>query len=212
MRLHNEFAVAAPLERSWETLLDVPRVAAALPGAALEPGGVGDDHRGRMTVKIGPVTAEYAGTARLEEIDEDRHMATFRVQGAGVQGTAAATIVGRLEPTAHGTRMVVETDLSVTGRAAQFGRGLMEDVAAATMAEFARRLEREVLAPSVAATGRGHPDDAETVDPAEPLDLGAAAWKPLVRRYRAPSILALLLAALLLLAMRRPVVVVIREP
>src|SRR5207244_3239222 len=78
-------------------------------------------YRGTMRVKIGPVTAEYAGTARLEEIDEDAHVASFRVQGSGGAGTAAATIVCHVEPAEDGaSRVVVETDLRVTGRAASF--------------------------------------------------------------------------------------------
>ena len=205
MKLRNEFTVAAPLERTWETLLDVPRVAAALPGAAIEPGGANGDYRGRMKVKIGPVTAEYAGTARLEEVDEDGRAATFHVQGSGGQGTAAATIVNRLEPADGGTRVVVETDLKVTGRAAQFGRGLMEDVAAATLAEFAQRLEREILEPSNSLLqGREAPRVEES------LDLGSAAWEPLLRRYGVPLAIGLLLLVVLLLATRRPVVVVVR--
>jgi len=205
MKLRNEFTVAAPLERTWATLLDVPRVAAALPGAAIEPGGANGDYRGRMKVKIGPVTAEYTGTARLEEVDEDGRAATFHVQGSGGQGTAAATIVNRLEPADGGTRVVVETDLKVTGRAAQFGRGLMEDVAAATLAEFAQRLEREILEPSNSLLqGREAPRVEES------LDLGSAAWEPLLRRYGVPLAIGLLLLVVLLLATRKPVVVVVR--
>lgn len=213
MKLRNEFTVAAPLERTWETLLDVPRVAAALPGATIEPGGADGDHRGRMKVRIGPVTAEYAGTARLDEVDEDARAATFHVQGTGGQGTAAATIVNRLEPAGGGTRVVVETDLRVTGRAAGFGRGLMEDVAAATLAEFAKRLEQQILEPSnsllqgAPAAGAGTEAPPET----EPLDLGAAAWEPLLRRYGVPVAIGLLLVLLLLAATRKPVVVVVRE-
>jgi carbon monoxide dehydrogenase subunit G len=165
MKLRNEFVVTAPVDRTWRTLLDVPRVASALPGATIEPGGDGG-YRGTMRVKIGPVTAEYAGTARLEEVDQDEHVASFHVQGSGGQGTAAATIVNRLEPVEGGTRVVVETDLRVTGRAASFGRGLMEDVAARLLAEFARRLEDEIA-------GRGRAESTEA------LDVGAVAWEPL---------------------------------
>jgi carbon monoxide dehydrogenase subunit G len=231
MKLRNEFVVAAPLERTWETLLDVPRVASALPGAAIEPGPNGNstagDHRGRMKVKIGPVTAEYAGTARLEEVDEDGHAATFYVQGSGGQGTAAATIVNRLEPADGGTRVVVETDLRVTGRAAQFGRGLMEDVAAAMLGEFAKRLEREILdekSTKSSQTGsdpgqtrvRPGSEGGQTPDMAvsdggnEVLDLGAAAWEPLLRRYGLPVAAGVLLLLLLLRLTRKPTVVVVR--
>ena len=96
MRLRNEFVVAAPLEQTWRALLDVPRVASALPGATIEAGGDAGAYRGRLTVKIGPVTAQYDGTARVEGVDEDAHTASFYVQGAGGQGSAAATITNRL--------------------------------------------------------------------------------------------------------------------
>src|SRR4051812_7075157 len=114
MKLRNEFVVGASLEQTWQTLLDVPRVASALPGATIEPGGNGE-HRGRVRLKLGPVTAEYAGTARLADVDEDAHVASFHVQGAGDQGTAAATITSRVVETEGGTRVIVETDLRVTG-------------------------------------------------------------------------------------------------
>ena len=203
MILRNEFVVAAPLEQTWQTLLDVPRVASALPGATIEPGGNGD-YRGSMRLKIGPVTAEYAGTARLVDVDEDAHVASFHVQGSGGQGTAAATITNRVEEAEGGTRVIVETDLRVTGRAAAFGRGLLEDVSARMLAEFARRLEAEILAPAgprvTAAVSAPSRDDT--------LDIGAAAWEPLVRRYAVPILVVLLILSLL----RRPKVIVIRKP
>lgn len=203
MKLRNEFVVAAPLEQTWQTLLDVPRVASALPGAEIAPGGSGE-FRGALRLKIGPVTAEYAGTARLEDVDEDAHVASFHVQGSGGQGTAAATITNRVEEAEGGTRVIVETDLRVTGRAATFGRGLMEDVSARMLAEFARRLEEEILSPA----GPRAPRAATAPSRDDALDLGAAAWEPVVRRYAVPILVLLLLLSLL----RRPKVIVIRKP
>lgn len=203
MILRNEFVVAAPLEQTWQTLLDVPRVASALPGATIEPGGNGD-YRGSMRLKIGPVTAEYAGTARLVDVDEDAHVASFHVQGSGGQGTAAATITNRVEEAEGGTRVIVETDLRVTGRAAAFGRGLLEDVSARMLAEFARRLEAEILAPA----GPRVPAAVSAPSRDDTLDIGAAAWEPLVRRYAVPILVVLLILSLL----RRPKVIVIRKP
>jgi len=201
MKLRNEFVVAAPLEQTWRTLLDVPRVVSALPGATIEPGGDAGAYHGRLTVKAGPVTARYEGTARVDEVDEDAHVASFYVQGAGGQGSAAATITNRLKQVDGGTRVIVETDLRVTGRAASFGRGLMEEVSARMLAEFARRLQDEITSPRAAI-----PAGAEEPEPQ--FDLGAAAWEPVVRRYAVPALLALVL----LLLLRRPKVIVIREP
>ena len=176
MKLKNEVIVPAPLEQTWPLLLDVPRMVRALPGATVEPDGAEGVYRGALKVRLGPVAMEYEGVARLEDVDEDEHVATFRIEGRERRGHggATATITNRLLPAEGGTRLVVETDLSVTGRAAQFGRGLMEDVAGHLLQRFARGLEAAVLG-------------AEEVAPARPataeLDLGAAAWRPLLRRY-----------------------------
>jgi carbon monoxide dehydrogenase subunit G len=177
MKLTNEVTVPAPLERTWSLLLDVPRVVRALPGATVEPDGAEGVYRGALKVRLGPVAMEYEGTARLEDVDEDEHVASFRVEGRERRGHggATATIVNRLVPAENGTRLVVETDLSVTGRAAQLGRGLMEDVAGTLLEQFARGLETALL---------GRADEAAPVaGAAGELDLGAAAWQPLLRRY-----------------------------
>ena len=174
MKLVNEFEVAAPLERTWPLLLDVPRLGRALPGASIEPSGADGGHRGTMRLKLGAVTAQYAGTARLEEVDEDARVARFEVQGreAAGQGTAAATIVSRLRDAGERTHVVVETDLRVTGRQAQIGGALMEDVAAGVLDRFAEALERELRGESpVAAEGR---DDA--------LEMGGVMAKALAER------------------------------
>jgi len=174
MKLTNEVVVPAPLESTWSLLLDVPRVVRALPGATVEPDAAEGAYRGALKVRLGPVAVAYEGVARLEDVDEDEHAATFRIEGRerGGHGGATATIVNRLLPEENGTRLVVETDLAVTGRAAQLGRGLMEDVAGSLLEQFAAGLERLAL---------GREEDAAAA--AAELDLGAAAWEPLVRRY-----------------------------
>ena len=167
MKLVNEFDVGVPVDRTWDTLLDVPRVARALPGATIDPDADAGAWRGTMTVKLGPVTTEYAGTARVQDVDADDRVASYRVEGreARGQGSAAATITTRLgEAEGGGTRVTVETDMQVTGRQAQLGRNLMEDVAGAILGEFAGRLERELSgAPRVEAV---HEDEV--------LDVGGA--------------------------------------
>lgn len=156
MKLENDFVVAAPLERTWQTLLDVERVAGCLPGATIEPVGQDGLYRGAIRIKAGPVTMAYNGTVRLADVDADAHVASFdaRAKESKGTGTAAATIRNRLEPAGDGTRVFVETDLNVTGRPAQFGRGLMEDIAGRMLGDFAGRLERLVLdAPEPAVNG-----------------------------------------------------------
>ncbi len=165
MKLENEFTVPASLEDAWKVLLDVERVAPCLPGAQVQPGG-GDDgeYQGTMTVKIGPITARYSGTVKIEEADEAAHRAVMRASAkdARGQGTAAATITSSMEEAPDGTRVTVVTDMRVTGPAAQFGRGVMQDVSAKMMRQFAECLANEM---------RGAPVPA----PAEPEAAPAAA-------------------------------------
>ncbi len=172
MRLSNEFTIAVPLEETWAALLDVPRVARALPGATIEPDGADGAYRGSMKVKLGPVTAEYAGTARLQDVDDDERVASFYVQGRERrgQGSAAATITSRVVPEGGSTNVLVQTELQITGRQAQLGAGIMEEVAGSLLREFSSRLEQELR-----GGGRARPT-------AEALDLGAAAVGPLSER------------------------------
>jgi uncharacterized protein len=154
MKLQNEFTVPAPVERAWEVLLDVERVAPCLPGAAIESSN-DDEHVGTMTVKIGPVTARYRGTVRIEEADEAARRAVMRARALDQRGagTAAATITSTMQAVPEGTRVRVEADMRVTGPAASFGRGVMQDVSAKMMGRFADCVALEMAqAPSAAVT------------------------------------------------------------
>src|SRR5215468_5209159 len=146
MKLENEFTVPAPLEQAWAVLLDVERVAPCLPGATVEPGGEDGEYAGTMTIKIGPITSRYKGTVKIESADEDTRVAVIRAQAkdARGQGTASATITSSMEQVSEGTRVRVETDMRVTGPAAQFGRGVMQDVSAKMMRQFAECLASEM--------------------------------------------------------------------
>src|SRR5215204_2674832 len=218
MKLENSFTVAAPIAETWETLLDIERVAKCLPGAQIEPGDEDGVYRGAMKVKLGPMTVDYRGTARLQDVDEDTHTASIAVQAreAKGQGTAAAVIRNQLEPQNGGTRVVAVTDLKITGRQAQFGRGIMEDVASTMMGEFAKRLESEIgsgtatrepagdgaAAPAAeagAAEERGRQEEPEA------LDLGnVLASTPMIRYAGiAGAALLVLLALSALLRGRR---------
>ena len=164
MKLENEFTVPAPVDRAWDVLLDLERVAPCLPGAAID-GREGDAYSGTMTVKIGPITARYKGTVRTEEVDEQARRAVMRAQArdARGQGTAAATITSTMEEAADGTRVRVETDMRITGPAAQFGRGVMQDVSAKMMGRFAECLAGlmgEEQAPEAAPAAAGPAPDA----------------------------------------------------
>jgi uncharacterized protein len=160
MKLENEFSVAASIEDTWATLLDIERVATCLPGATIEASDKDGVYHGGMKMKLGPMNVQYEGTAKLQDVDEDTHTASIAVQAreAKGQGTAAAVISNHLEQVDGTTRVVAVTDLKITGRQAQFGRGIMEDVATSMMKEFATRLEEEIQ------SGRG----AKAEKPTEP--------------------------------------------
>ena len=145
MKINNEFTVGVPIEEAWNTMLNLERIAPCLPGAAIQ-GSEGDEYQGTMKVKIGPITANYKGTAKFEETDEENRRAVLKATGrdARGQGTASATIVSTLQEEGDDTRVRVETDMKLTGRAAQFGRGIAQDVATKMLDQFADCLEREI--------------------------------------------------------------------
>src|SRR3954468_5654174 len=154
MKLENEFTVPASIDEAWAVLLDVPRVAPCLPGATVEPGGDDGEYNGTMKIKIGPITASYKGTVKIEETDEAAHRVAMKAQAkdARGQGTAAATITSTMEEVADGTKVHVVTDMRVTGPAASFGRGVMQDVSAKLMGRFADCLAEEMQSSPAAET------------------------------------------------------------
>ena len=146
MKLENEFTVDTPVEEVWNVLMDLERVTPCLPGAALTE-QTGDEYKGTMSVKLGPVSQEYEGTVKIEEADEEARRAVIKAEGkeARGQGTASATITSTLHEESEGTRVHVETDMQISGRAAQFGRGMHEEVAEKVMGRFADCLEKELF-------------------------------------------------------------------
>src|SRR4051812_3692968 len=172
MKLENEFTVPASTDEAWGVLLDVPRVAPCLPGATVEPGqGDEGEYKGQMKIKIGPITASYKGTVKIQESDEANHTVAMRAQAkdARGQGTAAATITSTMQEVADGTKITVVTDMRVTGPAAQFGRGVMQDVSAKLMTRFAECLAQQMQSsPDVETTTEETPAAAPTQEtPAE---------------------------------------------
>jgi carbon monoxide dehydrogenase subunit G len=165
MKLENDFTVPASIDEAWTFLLDVPRVAPCLPGATVEPDTDDDGaYKGAMKIKIGPITAQYKGTVKIQEADEANHTVKMRAQAkdARGQGSASATITSSMEETAEGTKVSVVTDMRVTGPAAQFGRGVMQDVSAKLMTRFADCLAEQL-------SGGTAESEAEAVE-AKPTD------------------------------------------
>src|SRR6266516_5342108 len=152
MKLENEFRVDVPVEEAWRVLLDVERIAPCMPGAQLQE-VEGDEYRGNVKVKVGPITAQYKGAARIIEADESARRVVIKAEGRDTrgQGNASATVTATLVADGGGTDVSIDTDLNVTGKVAQFGRGVMADVSSKLLGQFAENLQRDVLTGGPAA-------------------------------------------------------------
>lgn len=183
MDLHNSFAVPAGLDAAWDALLDVQRMAPCMPGATLEAVD-GDEFTGNVKVKLGPVSIVYAGKARFVSKDDVSHVAVIEGAGKETRGTGAAKalVTVRLESESlNSTRVEVTTELTITGKAAQFGRGVMQDVAGRIIDQFAANLSALMGERSDEPTGE--PTDAGGAASAtDSIDLLGAASLPLLKR------------------------------
>jgi uncharacterized protein len=152
MELINEFTVNVPIEKAWITLTDVELIAPCLPGAQLQE-VEGETYRGQVKVKVGPILAQFKGEAHFVEKDDVNHKAVLRGKGRdlGGKGNADALITAQLtEATSSSTKVVVTTDLNITGKVAQFGRGALADVSNKLLVQFVDNLETTVLNQPVA--------------------------------------------------------------
>lgn len=205
MNISDEFRVGVPVDEAWRVLLDVERIAPCMPGAQLQE-VEGDEYRGIVKVKVGPITAQYKGTARIVEADEGARRIVIKADGRDTrgQGNASATVTASLAADGSGTRVAIETDLNVTGKVAQFGRGVMADVSSKLLTQFVECLETTVLAspegtpespPPVNAASTSSPSEVRTIDApdAEAVDLVKVAGGAVARRM----VPALVVAAVL---------------
>lgn len=201
MNIENSFSVNAPVEDAWKVILDLERVAPCLPGAAIEE-AAGDEYQGTMAVKLGPISARYRGTVKVEEADEANHRVVLRATGNETrgQGSASASITSSMSEEDGVTNVLVQTDMEVTGKVAQFGRGIMQDVASELMDRFATCVEQEIVGgggkeaaetlqeetPTVvtesAATQPGADTRQAPPHEAQPLDLGSVSRRAVLRR------------------------------
>jgi carbon monoxide dehydrogenase subunit G len=174
MELSNEFVVPVGVDEAWVLLTDVERIAPCMPGAELQEID-GDEYRGVVKVKVGPITAQYKGKATFVEKDDAVHKAVLRAEGRDTrgQGNANATITATLVSEDGGTRVKVVTDLAITGRAAQFGRGVMADVSTKLLGQFVSCLEKNVLGADRGAPATQAATPAETATEA-PAEVGAS--------------------------------------
>jgi carbon monoxide dehydrogenase subunit G len=224
MDLHHEFTVPVPVEDAWRVLLDIERVAPCMPGATVDDYD-GKTVTGSVKVKVGPITLTYRGTAVFEEQDEAAHRMVLIASGkeSRGQGTARARVTGTLSERDGGTAVSVETDLTVTGRPAQFGRGVMAEVGDKLVGRFAdclsERLEESGRPEEAPGGAEEAPDRAaepsrrEEFEPlnapsvavrseAEPIDLIRTAGVPVAKRLIV-AVAAAVAAALVFLRLRR---------
>jgi carbon monoxide dehydrogenase subunit G len=178
MKMEQSFEVQASLAQVWSALIDLERVAPCLPGASITGHDEDGTYHGTFSVKLGPMTASYNGTVKIEEADEAAYRATLKAKGTDKrgQGGANATIVNTLSERDGATHVEAVTDFNITGRLAQFGRaGIMEDVSNRLMRDFATCLSSRLgEAPEPVA-----PSGAEvTAGDAPPEAVAAAASAP----------------------------------
>lgn len=200
MKIADQFTVDAPIDRAWEVLTDLEGIAPLLPGARMT-GREGDDYLGTVTIKVGPVTTEFAGRASFAEKDPQSHTAVIDARGREKRGSgnATATITARLHEDGDATRVTVDTDMKVVGKLAQFGSGMISQVSAKLMGEFAASLEDRLAAETEAPRAVIVAPEVEPIDLVELTGVGAA-------RRALPWIAAAVAAAVVftILRSRRP--------
>lgn len=202
MELTHHFDVPAGAAAAWDVLTDIERIAGCMPGATIE-NVEGDTFTGSVKVKVGPMQLTYRGNARFVESDAAARTATIEAAGRETRGagTAKATVRAQLEPADIGTHVTLVTDLAVTGRPAQFGRGVLNDVGKKLVDQFAAALAQDLRT--------GQPDMAEAVQPAQVrpsadvVDLVQVGLGPVVRRVAPMAVAAAVLALLVRRARRR---------
>jgi carbon monoxide dehydrogenase subunit G len=220
-QLINEFTVNRPIDEAWPLITDLERIAPCLPGAELQE-IEGDTYRGVVKVKLGAISSQFKGEAHFVERDDMNYRAVIKGAGrdTGGRGNATAEIMAQAEalsPTS--TRVAVTTDLHITGKVAQFGRGIMGDVSSKLMVQFADNLNQmiddqatAVPAPAPEPTPADEPSGADIAAgaapstptvrkiegaAAEPIDLMEVGGSSIVKRV-APALIAIVILLLLL--------------
>lgn len=228
MEISNSFTVDAPISEAWELLTNIPEIAPCLPGAKLTSAEDGV-YSGGIKIKVGPVTSEYKGSAEFVERDEVNYKAVINGKGRDTRGAgnAQALITAQMIAVGDQTQVDIVTDLKVSGKVAQFGRGVMQDVSTKLLGQFADCLEKKIkaggepeveaapVAGAAAAAAAAAPQDAvgsdDATTPANPsakdsddevLDLGNIGLGSVVAKQAAPAIGALALIWLLFKLLR----------
>lgn len=226
MKLENTLTIPVPVEEAWKVLLDIERIAPCVPGATLTSQD-GDSYHGKVKVKLGPIGLTYSGSVTFLSLDEPAKVAVMEAGGRETRGggTAKAVVTCRLIGQGDSTDVVVDTDLAITGKPAQFGRSTLADVSTTLIGQFAANLANEIAptpaAATVPVTGTGTgsgtgsgtdtgtaPSHAAAPSPghttAESIDLLQAAGGGVLGRVAPIAAAVALLLILLRLLRRRP--------
>jgi carbon monoxide dehydrogenase subunit G len=191
VRIQNEFEVKAPIDRVWAYLLDVQKIAPCAPGAELTE--VIDDRtwKGKVNVKVGPVAMSFAGTVLIQERDDQAHVVVLKADGREQRGKGAASAVvqSRLETVEGGTKVSIDTDLTISGAVAQYGRGMVGDISQRLTREFADclqgRIAGEEPVPQAAPPAAAGPVAEAGGPPVKGIRLGVwALWRAMARFFK----------------------------
>lgn len=213
MKIENSFTVDAPISEAWDLLTNIPEIAPCLPGAKLTS-AEDDVYSGGIKIKVGPVTSEYKGTAEFVERDETNYKAVINGKGRDTRGAgnAQALITAQMIAVGDQTQVDIVTDLKVSGKVAQFGRGVMQDVSTKLLGQFAECLEKKIAEPeaiedivaasaaaSTSAEGTTSAFASNTADDddEEVLDLLDVAGDAALKRFAPAAIGGLILMFLL---------------
>jgi carbon monoxide dehydrogenase subunit G len=203
MKLENRFSVPVSRAQAWAVLLDVERIAPCMPGATLLSRD-GDDFTGQVKVKVGPINLTYGGKARFSSLDEAAGVVVIDASGKETRGTgtAKATVTCRLVDRGPTTDIEVDTDLAITGKPASFGRGVLADVSAKLVDQFAACLSEKIQQGEPTAVRSDSIGLRPAAAPAEAIDLLDTAGLPLAKRL-APLLAGLVVLLLLVRRLRR---------
>lgn len=220
MRIENTFTVALPVAEALDVLLDIERIAPCLPGAELHE-VAGEEYRGVVKLRLGAMTTQFKGAMTLAEVDRDAGRIVMKAEGRDTrgQGNASATVTAVLTAAGDGTRVDIDTDVAITGKLAQFGRGVMTDVSKRLLGQFAACLEADLggttapppataapppaapappttatVADSTGVAGNGSVRVVTPPRPAEPVDILRVAGGSMLERVVPAATVALFVA------------------
>jgi carbon monoxide dehydrogenase subunit G len=201
MQIVNEFKVDLPIDRTWQVLTDLEGVVTCLPGAQLTSVD-GDTYSGKVKIKVGPITSEYAGTATFVEKDDAAYRAVISAKGRDARGAgnAAATIAAQLRSEGDHTVVSLDTDLKISGKIAQFGHSMIAEVSEGLLNQFVTNLEAKL---AVSTEARETDGLTETNAPFqsqhnEPIDLMQLAGRGVAKRLVTPLIVVVVVVAVVI--------------